>query len=56
MTHPIPRPPSVPFLGHLTTMDKEMPLKSYRLLAQQYGEIYQLDLLRQYCLTSLHAF
>ncbi|KLO19588.1 cytochrome P450 oxidoreductase OrdA-like protein [Schizopora paradoxa] len=38
---PIPQPPTIPFLGNATLIDKEVPLKSFTLLAQQYGEIYQ---------------
>ncbi|CCM04888.1 uncharacterized protein FIBRA_07084 [Fibroporia radiculosa] len=41
MTTPIPCPPSLPFLGHITSIDKDLPLLSFSLLAQQYGEIYQ---------------
>lgn len=37
---PIPFPPTVPFLGNVMLMDKEMPLRTFTLLAQQYGEIY----------------
>ncbi|THH27701.1 hypothetical protein EUX98_g6479 [Antrodiella citrinella] len=44
MTIPIPAPFSVPFLGNITAIDKEVPLYSYNLLASQYGEIYQLNL------------
>lgn len=43
MTTPIPSPPAIPFLGHVATLDKEVPLKSIDLLAHQYGEIYQLN-------------
>ncbi len=38
---PIPQPPVIPFLGNAALIDKEVPLKSFALLAQQYGEIYQ---------------
>ncbi|KAI0783002.1 fatty acid hydroxylase [Abortiporus biennis] len=44
MTTPIPSPPSIPFLGNATSIDKEVPVRSYILLARQYGEIYQLNL------------
>lgn len=44
MTVPIPAPPSVPFLGNINALDKELPLRSYNLLASQYGEIYQLQI------------
>lgn len=42
MTVHIPAPPSVPFLGNINSLDKELPLRSYNLLASHYGEIYQL--------------
>ena len=45
MSTPIPSPPSIPFLGHINTLDKELPIKSMHLLGQQYGEIYQLNVL-----------
>ncbi|KAH9931026.1 cytochrome P450 [Amylocystis lapponica] len=41
MTTPIPHPPSLPFLGHVTSIDKEVPLRSFNLLADEYGEIYE---------------
>lgn len=46
MTNPIPCPPSLPFLGHVTHIEKEVPLRSFMLLAHQYGEIYQMH---QFC-------
>ncbi|KAJ2999753.1 hypothetical protein NUW54_g6889 [Trametes sanguinea] len=45
MTCPIPTPPAVPFLGHINTIDKDLPIRSLDLLARQYGEIYQLNVL-----------
>ena len=45
MTTPIPSPPAVPFLGHINTLDRDLPLRSLTLLAQQYGEIYELNIL-----------
>ncbi|KZT69908.1 cytochrome P450 [Daedalea quercina L-15889] len=42
MTTPIPCPPSLPFFGHVTKIEKEVPLRSFILLAKQYGEIYEL--------------
>ncbi|KAI0823976.1 bifunctional P-450/NADPH-P450 reductase [Trametes gibbosa] len=45
MTCPIPTPPAVPFLGHVNTIDKDLPIRSIDLLAHQYGEIYQLNVL-----------
>ncbi|KAI8976616.1 fatty acid hydroxylase [Trametes punicea] len=45
MTTPIPSPPALPFLGHITHLDKEIPQRSFELLADQYGEIYELNLI-----------
>ncbi len=45
MTTPIPQPLSLPFVGNLTSLDKELPVRGFLLLAQQYGEIYKLDIL-----------
>lgn len=45
MTTPIPQPPAIPFLGNLTNIEKEVPLRSFELLAKQYGDIYRLNVL-----------
>ncbi|TBU21312.1 bifunctional P-450:NADPH-P450 reductase [Dichomitus squalens] len=45
MTTSIPSPPALPLLGHITQIDKEVPLRSFELLADQYGDIYQLNLI-----------
>ncbi|KAH9899295.1 fatty acid hydroxylase [Cubamyces lactineus] len=45
MTTPIPSPPALPFLGHITQIDKDIPQRTFDLLADQYGEIYQLNLI-----------
>ncbi|KAJ6600950.1 fatty acid hydroxylase [Mycena vulgaris] len=45
MSMPIPQPPTIPFIGNVTSLEKEVPLRSFQLLAKTYGEIYQLDLL-----------
>lgn len=45
MTHPIPQPRRIPFLGNITSIDRTTPTNSLVLLAEQYGEIYRLDLL-----------
>lgn len=37
---PIPIPPTVPFLGNVPLVDKQLPLRTFTLLAAQYGEIY----------------
>ncbi|KAF4598867.1 hypothetical protein EYR38_007278 [Pleurotus pulmonarius] len=52
MTTPIPQPLSLPFVGNLTSLDKELPVRGFLLLAQQYGEIYKLDILGA---TTVHA-
>lgn len=44
MSTPIPSPPSVPFLGHTQSIDRDVPIHSYHLLYKQYGEVYRLDL------------
>ncbi|KAF8185259.1 cytochrome P450 [Mycena galopus ATCC 62051] len=45
MSVPIPQPPSIPFIGNVTALDKDVPLRSFVLLAKTYGEIYQLNIL-----------
>ncbi|PVG00114.1 bifunctional P-450/NADPH-P450 reductase [Serendipita vermifera] len=40
---PIPQPPTIPFFGNTTVLDKTTPIKSFELLWKQYGEIYRLD-------------
>lgn len=47
MTTPIPSPPGLPFLGNLTAIETEVPLRSLNLLVKQYGEIYQLNIVGQ---------
>ncbi|KAH9922470.1 cytochrome P450 [Fomitopsis serialis] len=42
MTAQIPSPRTLPFLGNVTQIEKEVPLRSYVLLSRQYGEIYRL--------------
>ncbi|KAF4625674.1 hypothetical protein G7Y89_g12486 [Cudoniella acicularis] len=43
MTHPIPHPPPLPFLGNLLDlMDPESPLNALENLADTYGPIYKL--------------
>ena len=42
MTTPSPCPPSLPFFGHVTKIEKEVPLRSFVLLSKQYGEIFEL--------------
>ncbi|KAH8809612.1 fatty acid hydroxylase [Flagelloscypha sp. PMI_526] len=43
MTTPIPQPKTIPFLGNAKDIDSEVPLRSFSLLARQYGEIYHLS-------------
>ncbi|KAJ7740485.1 fatty acid hydroxylase [Mycena maculata] len=45
MSVPIPQPPTIPFLGNVASLDREVPLRSFDLLAKKYGEIYQLNML-----------
>ena len=47
MTTPIPSPPQLPFLGNIATLDRDLPHRSFELLADQYGEIYKLRLLSE---------
>ncbi|KAM5540828.1 hypothetical protein V8D89_005472 [Ganoderma adspersum] len=43
MTTPIPRPPALPFIGHVTQIDSTAFSKSVNLLAQQYGDIFEIS-------------
>ncbi|KAJ7452215.1 fatty acid hydroxylase [Mycena latifolia] len=45
MSHSIPQPPAIPFIGNVASLDKDVPLRSYALLAKTYGEIFQLNIL-----------
>ncbi|KAG7093355.1 hypothetical protein E1B28_007036 [Marasmius oreades] len=45
MTTPIPQPPAIPFVGNITSIDREVPINGFTLLAKQYGEIYQLNMM-----------
>ncbi|KAF8217433.1 fatty acid hydroxylase [Mycena galopus ATCC 62051] len=45
MSVPIPQPPAIPFIGNVTSIEKDVPLYSFRLLTKKYGEIFQLDIL-----------
>ncbi|KAJ7360684.1 cytochrome P450 [Mycena albidolilacea] len=47
MSVPIPQPSTIPFFGNVTSMEREIPLRSFQLLAKTYGEIFQLTLLEQ---------
>ncbi|KAJ3737687.1 fatty acid hydroxylase [Lentinula guzmanii] len=41
----IPQPPALPFIGNVAHLDRELPIQGFALLAQQYGEIYLIDIL-----------
>ncbi|KAJ7740466.1 fatty acid hydroxylase [Mycena maculata] len=45
MSVPIPQPPTIPFIGNVASLERDVPLRSFDLLAKTYGEIYQLDML-----------
>ncbi|KAJ7027601.1 fatty acid hydroxylase [Mycena alexandri] len=45
MSVPIPQPPTIPFIGNVLALDKDVPVHSFVLLAKTYGEIYQLNIL-----------
>ncbi|KAJ6454166.1 fatty acid hydroxylase [Mycena sanguinolenta] len=47
MSIPIPQPSAIPFIGNVTSVEREVPLRSFRLLASTYGGIYQLNMLGQ---------
>ncbi|KAF7312594.1 Fatty acid hydroxylase [Mycena indigotica] len=56
MTTAIPQPPSVPFLGNVANIEREVPLRSFVLLAKTYGEIYELNVLGNHSnIISSHA-
>nr|AJP77023.1 inducible nitric oxide synthase-like protein [Inonotus obliquus] len=39
----IPRPPTIPLLGNAALVDLDVPLRTFLLLAKQYGEIYRMS-------------
>ncbi|KAJ3826077.1 fatty acid hydroxylase [Lentinula raphanica] len=41
----IPQPPALPFIGNVAQLDRELPIQGFALLAQQYGEIYTINIL-----------
>lgn len=45
MTTPVPQPPTLPFLGNVTLIDKDLAILSFELLAAQYGEIFNFSML-----------
>ncbi|KAK6443459.1 hypothetical protein LTR95_000286 [Oleoguttula sp. CCFEE 5521] len=44
-TVPIPQPKGLPFVGNVSSIDPELPTKSFMNLAAEYGEIYSLNIL-----------
>lgn len=55
MTTPIPQPPAVPFFGNIGALDQDLPLRSFALLAETYGEIYQLNILGKSCASFINS-
>ncbi|KAF8520360.1 cytochrome P450 [Hysterangium stoloniferum] len=54
MALPIPQPPTIPFLGNAYLVDKEVPLRSFMLLAKAHGPrvsifVSSLELVDQVC-------
>ncbi|CEL62385.1 NADPH-ferrihemoprotein reductase [Rhizoctonia solani AG-1 IB] len=47
MTTPIPRPPGLPIIGNLTSIDADVPTDSLKRLAKEYGEIYHLRVMNE---------
>ncbi|KAK4142251.1 cytochrome P450 [Dichotomopilus funicola] len=43
-TTPIPTPPGLPFVGNAFAIDRGFPLGSFQGFAEEYGEIYRLNL------------
>ncbi|KAI1869212.1 uncharacterized protein JN550_005842 [Neoarthrinium moseri] len=41
---PIPEPPGLPLIGHITSIDQTYPLGSFMDLAEKHGDIYRLRL------------
>ncbi|KAI0381230.1 bifunctional P-450:NADPH-P450 reductase [Hypomontagnella monticulosa] len=39
----IPEPPGYPFIGHITEVDAENSIQSFKGLAERYGEIFRLN-------------
>ncbi|KAL1741166.1 cytochrome P450 [Schizophyllum fasciatum] len=56
MTSTIPQPAGWPFLGNIFEIDTSFSCQTFHRLMQQYGEIYQLNLMgRKLILVSSHA-
>ncbi|KAH6631258.1 cytochrome P450 [Chaetomium tenue] len=43
-TTPIPTPPGLPLVGNAFDFDSELPLRTFQNFANEYGEIYRLNL------------
>ncbi|KAL2173058.1 cytochrome P450 [Thermothelomyces heterothallicus CBS 202.75] len=43
-TVPIPGPPGLPLVGNALAFDSELPLRTFQEFAEEYGEIYRLNL------------
>ncbi|RYP45572.1 hypothetical protein DL768_008121 [Monosporascus sp. mg162] len=43
----IPGPPGLPFVGNITDLDPNFSLRSFKALAEKYGEIFRLNILGQ---------
>ncbi|KAF5345038.1 hypothetical protein D9758_010421 [Tetrapyrgos nigripes] len=56
MTTLIPQPPGYPFFGNVFSLDKDVPALGFHRLVQEYGEIYQLNIIgRSVIFVSSHA-
>ncbi|KAE9394063.1 cytochrome P450 [Gymnopus androsaceus JB14] len=56
MSSQIPQPPGYPFVGNIFSLNNDVPAHGFHELAQQYGEIYQLNLIgRQVIFVSSYA-
>lgn len=45
MSREFPSPPARPLIGHIGTIESEVPLNSFYNLSKQCGEIYQLQMI-----------
>ncbi|KAH8824605.1 fatty acid hydroxylase [Flagelloscypha sp. PMI_526] len=55
MTTTIPQPKTIPFLGNAPDIDSEVPLRSFRLLSRQFGEIYHLQFRGEFNVLNTYA-
>lgn len=42
MADPIPEPPSLPFIGSAASINRDLPLSTFKSWAEQYGEIFRV--------------